>query len=209
MWSSLEMAPDPHATTFGDKYHTATLYFDTDEFDMFFRRGSQARAKFRIRAYNDGPLIFLERKLRTGDRVSKRRTPALLADLPRIIGNSEDWCGRWFVRRLRHRGLRPVCQVDYTRTARIAESPAGMLRLTIDQNITAVSVDRISFSDAAGIEIIPGNAVLELKYAGEIPAFFEKIMKKFNLHPQSVSKYRLSLRTLGIANDKERMLLHA
>jgi SPX domain protein involved in polyphosphate accumulation len=66
-WARMHFSADPHAAVGGsDSYRTRTLYFDTNEFDLFFRRGSQARAKFRIRTYNDGPAVFLERKLKAG-----------------------------------------------------------------------------------------------------------------------------------------------
>src|SRR5688572_15913855 len=117
-WARMHFTPDPHAGAVGrDSYRTRTLYFDTHEFDLFFHRGSQARAKFRIRAYNDGPTVFLERKLKVGNRVWKQRAAVTASDLSRISGEPEDWPSRWFSRRLLLRGLGPVCQVSYNRIA--------------------------------------------------------------------------------------------
>src|SRR5688572_9002893 len=54
-WARTELVPDPHAADAeGDGYHTTSLYFDTEDLDVFFRRGSHGRAKYRIRRYNDG-----------------------------------------------------------------------------------------------------------------------------------------------------------
>src|SRR5690349_9820008 len=71
-------AGGPHA----DEYKTSTLYFDTEAFDVYKRKGSYRRAKHRVRRYGTADLVFLERKLRTPDLVSKRRTIVRCDDLP-------------------------------------------------------------------------------------------------------------------------------
>jgi hypothetical protein len=67
----------------------------------------------------------------------------------------------------------------------------------------------MGFTHDAGIDLVPGNAILELKYASELPRAFEEVIETFNLHPHSISKYRLAVRRLGLADDKERMVVHA
>jgi hypothetical protein len=212
-WARLELMPDPNAAeSGGDSYLTRTLYFDTPGFDLFFRRGSQARAKFRIRGYNSGTAIFLERKLKSGNRVYKRRSEVVRDDLSLITEKREDWAGRWFARRLYHRGLRPVCQISYARTARVGSGLTGALRMTIDQNISASAINTFAFTNAAGLELMPGLAILELKYSSALPAAFAEIMRVFRLHPQAVSKYRLAVRSLGLTgtvDDSERATIHA
>lgn len=209
-WARMHFTPDPHAAIAGeDTYQTRTLYFDTDEFDLFFHRGSQARAKFRIRVYNDGPTVFLERKLKTRHCVSKRRATVALSDLSRISSEPEDWSSRWFSRRLLLRGLGPVCQVSYSRMAYVGESSSGPLRVTIDQGLRAAPIDRIGFREDTGMDVVPGQAILELKYASQLPPIFEEVIETFRLQRHSISKYRLAVRRLGLADDKERMLVHA
>src|SRR5215510_13707112 len=83
-WARMELTADPYAAERGgDSYQTTTIYFDTEEFDLFFRRGSHGRAKFRIRSYNAGERIFLERKMKAGSRRSKRRSSIALEELGR------------------------------------------------------------------------------------------------------------------------------
>jgi hypothetical protein len=67
----------------------------------------------------------------------------------------------------------------------------------------------MGFTDDADVDVVPGNAILELKYASELPRVFEKVIETFNLHAHSISKYRLAVRRLGLADDHERMLAHA
>jgi SPX domain protein involved in polyphosphate accumulation len=105
-WVSGELDPDPHAAE-ADGYRISSLYFDTSEFDTFFGRASYARAKYRIRRYNDSPVVFLERKLKKAGRVVKRRSEFALGDLPQTYTNeiSEGW---WFWRRLERRRLQLI-----------------------------------------------------------------------------------------------------
>src|SRR5918995_3557948 len=64
-WAREHLEADPHGTgPFGDEYDIATIYFDTPEHDVFQRRGSFGRAKYRVRRYNESTVVFLERKLR-------------------------------------------------------------------------------------------------------------------------------------------------
>ncbi|HEX4999849.1 MAG TPA: polyphosphate polymerase domain-containing protein [Terriglobia bacterium] len=199
-WARRELSPDPHAAEpDGDGYETASLYFDTPQFDLFHRRGSTGRAKFRIRRYNGGPVVFLERKMRTGGRVTKRRSEILEPDLRLLLNDGEKWAGRWFARRLTNRGLQPVCQISYNRMARVGGSPARRLRLTLDGSLAAAPIRSIAFLDSPGIQILPGEAILELKFPVDTPALFEDLIARFDLRVRSMSKYRLAIRALGLA----------
>ena len=201
-WARLRLSSDPHSTGGGDSYSTTTLYFDTPGFDLFFRRRSYARAKFRIRRYNDGPMVFLERKLRIGDHLSKRRSEAAAGDLALLAGRN-DWSGAWFARRLERRNLHPVCQVAYHRAAYVGMSTSGPLRLTIDRRLTAAPIHVAAFTNTAGAAILPGRIILELKYGAHMPALFERLIEEFRLSPLPISKYRVAVRALGLAADGE------
>ena len=74
-WARSELEADPHGEgPFGDEYRTTSLYFDTAEHDVFHRRGSFGRAKYRVRRYSEHDFVFLERKLRKPGFLFKRRT---------------------------------------------------------------------------------------------------------------------------------------
>src|SRR4029079_14035470 len=73
-WVCERLDADPHGTgPFGDEYRVSTLYLDPPARDVFHRRGSYGRSKFRVRRYGEETRVFLERKLRTGARLAKRR----------------------------------------------------------------------------------------------------------------------------------------
>jgi hypothetical protein len=190
-WSRARLEPDPHgAGTWGDAYGTRTIYFDTPDFDVFHRLGSYGRSKYRVRRYGGDDRVFLERKMRRGDRLSKRRSPLPLAALDRA-GND------WFTRRLDVRGLQPVCEVAYTRTAR--QQGEHGARLTLDEGLVAAPAPRLTFEDRHGAAILEQRAVLEIKFRQTAPAVFRHLLEEFRLTPQRASKYRMAVETLGLA----------
>src|SRR5262245_7115579 len=133
-WMRANLAPDEFGSgPDRDQFETSSLYFETREFDVFHRRGSFGKSKFRIRRYGDSPIMFLERKFRTDRILIKRRTTASLDDFARLEGDEPDpeWYGYWFHRRLIARKLKPLVQVSYVRTARLGTSSNGKVRMTI------------------------------------------------------------------------------
>src|SRR5688572_28698767 len=74
-WARAQLSPDPYAGgEAGDSYPITSLYFDTEKFDVFHRRGSYGRSKLRVRRYGQGAVVFLERKLKTRGLLTKRRS---------------------------------------------------------------------------------------------------------------------------------------
>ena len=207
-WMRSELGPDAHGVGINnDGYQTTTLYFDTEDFDHFFKRRSFARAKFRIRRYNGAGTIFLERKMKVNGYVSKRRSHCAIEDLGRLSSPGPDWSGSWFEHRLENRRLRPVCEVAYNRTARVGMSDNGLLRLTLDTNLRAAPATRIGFKDAVSVEIEPGVAILEMKYRVHVPPLFKRLIEEFGLVSRSHSKYRTAIRALGLVSEEKGMAL--
>ena len=202
-WARQRLEPDPHAAASDAAYRVTSLYFDTDCFDVFHQRGSYGRAKYRVRRYDDGASVFVERKMRTDSLVSKRRSMISLDEVARIGGAaSAGWCGGWFQRRLLARQLHAVCSISYLRTAMVGRQKDGSsIRLTLDDDLCATMVDTAAFPPAAGgsVGIVPGLQILELKFLGEMPALFKELLESFTLTRTSVSKYRAAAAALGLA----------
>jgi SPX domain protein involved in polyphosphate accumulation len=99
-WARKHLKADPHGTgAFQDEYETSSLYFDTRDFDVFHRRRSHGRAKYRIRRYGDSDMVFFERKLRKPGILVKRRTVDSIGTVeclnsPALIEGSS---GEWFI----------------------------------------------------------------------------------------------------------------
>jgi hypothetical protein len=205
-WSRSRLSPDPHGGgAFSDEYSTTSLYFDTDGLDVYHRKGSFGRSKYRIRRYDAAPLAFLERKLRTKDVLTKRRTPVDIEAL-RGLAFGEGLrvlTGRWFQERIEARRLKPTCQITYQRVARIVTTFDGPARLTVDRAVVARPALATEFlpEPAGGTAVLNGDAIVELKFLGQPPAMFRELVEAFALEPFSISKYRLSIEALERAGD--------
>jgi hypothetical protein len=199
-WVRTHMEADPHgAGVFNDEYRTTSLYFDTDSGDVFHRRRSFGRSKYRVRRYGTLPYVFLERKLRKPGILVKRRTTIAIEELPRLTDGDpdSDWPGDWFHRRVQLRQIHPVCQLSYSRVARFARTTEGPVRLTLDRDVRVGAVDEPQFPDEPGGLVLGDQMVLELKYRRHVPAIFKQLVETFTLVPQRASKYRLGIAALG------------
>lgn len=201
-WARNHLAADPYGSgPFGDEYHTSSLYFDNDAFDVFHRRGSFGRAKYRIRRYSGAPYAFVERKMRRANLLVKRRTKVGL-DLMAVLeqgalpAGSPAW---WFHERLSVRRLRPSCLISYHRTARALATPTGPARLTVDDGIHARAASDFSLTDVSqsGEPVLPGQVIVEFKYRGDLPDIFRALTTALALDGQTASKYRLGMMALG------------
>ena len=204
-WAREHLDADPHGGgAFGDEYTTSTIYFDTTGLDVFHRRNSFGRAKYRVRRYGSSDVVFFERKLRKPGVLIKRRTIDGLGEMARLEAEEADpaWQAHWFQRRVQVRRLRPVCQVTYERTARIGSTADGLARMTLDTSLRAVPVERPSFVMAPGVAFFEGQAILELKYRARVPAVFRRLIEEFALTPDTASKYRLALAAIRPADGE-------
>jgi len=203
-WARQRLGPDPHGGgEFRDQYGVTSVYLDTDAHDVYHRRGSFGRSKYRIRHYENDQAAFLERKLRTRLRLTKRRTRIPLEAVTSLRLDNADPThpAYWFFRRVTLRRLRPVCVIRYSRTARMAETPEGPVRMTLDASVFATPTNLVSLSVGPGRELVHGLIILELKYSGVFPRIFKDLVDEFHLIPRPASKYRFAVQALGLAGS--------
>lgn len=182
----------------GDEYTTTSLYFETPAFDVYHRRGSYGRSKFRIRRYGTSDIVFLERKFRTHRLLAKRRTTVPIHEMDHLAAPEPacSWPGYWFHRRVVLRRLSPLIQMSYDRTARMGMAGAGPMRMTLDTNLRVLPMPDRAFIPGVGFPLIEGRCIVELKYRLGIPALFKELIETFGLTPSPVSKYRIGLGVL-------------
>lgn len=203
-WARGRLGPDPNGGgPFQDQYGVASLYLDTAAHDVYHRRGSYGRSKYRIRHYENDQAAFLERKLRTRLRLSKRRTRIPLDTVPglRIDDPDPTHPGSWFFRRVALRRLLPVCVIRYTRTARMADTAEGPVRLTLDAGVMAAPTSSVTLTTSAAHPLVEGQMILEVKYSGVFPRLFRDLVDEFNLTPRPASKYRFAVQALGLVGS--------
>lgn len=203
-WARANLAPDPHAGgVAGDAYRITSLYFDTAQSDVYYRRGSYGRSKYRVRRYGGSDFVFLERKLKTRGLLAKRRSVLPIAGLEGLSAEypQRDSASFWFHRRLLARRLAAVCQVSYDRTARVAMTVHGPIRLTLDEKLQALPADGLRFIPEEGIPLLSDQLILEMKFRREAPALFKYLVAEFALNLQPLSKYRLAAEKLRLVSS--------
>jgi hypothetical protein len=206
-WASrtLSLRPDPHADDTGS-YATTSLYLDTPQLDVYHRTPSYRRRKFRVRRYAMAPWVFLERKTKSNDEVSKRRSSVGEDELVSLAlpMSLETWAGHWFHRRIVIKGLRPACRITYRRTALVGSCAEGPLRVTLDRDLRGLlSDDWRLLPFEGGMPLLADLVFLELKFLRGLPLPFKQLVSEFRLTPAPVSKYRLCREAcgLGIASE--------
>jgi hypothetical protein len=198
-WARANLVRDGFGSgPFGDAYTTTSLYYETPDFDVFHRRASYGRSKFRVRRYGEDQHVFLERKFRTDRLLSKRRTHVPMTDLEHLASSTptRTWPGYWFHRRVLLRRLEPLIQMSYDRIARVGMASAGPIRMTVDMNLRVLPMPDRAFILGVGFPLIEGQCIVELKYRVEVPALFRQLVETFALEASPVSKYRLGLGVL-------------
>ena len=133
------------------------MYFDTANGDVFHRRGSFGRSKYRVRRYGSSPVVFLERKLRRPGVLAKRRTLVPIEALDRLqAGTDPGWNGSWFHRRLLLRQIRRCARCRIRALARVASTTAGAARLTLDERVSAAPIAVPTLAPADGVPVARG-----------------------------------------------------
>ncbi len=197
-WARQHLDADPHFDPeFGDGYRVNSLYLDTPQFDVFHRMDGFRQQKYRLRRYGRESLIWFEQKRKRKGLVRKRRVPVQESDISsRLILPAEmEWDGHWFRRKVDEQTLRPVSQIIYQRFARIKTTDEGLIRLTIDDGLTARLVDdwEVPSGSLNGVSLLDGKRILELKFRGAMPGLFKRLIEQQQLQVTSFSKYRTSV----------------
>jgi len=201
---------DPYIKESGqDYYQVNSLYFDSPDFGCFWDKesGIADRKKLRFRFYNDikdqASPIFAEIKRKkdalvikdrisidaassSNDNFDKKLSELLNAD------QDNDFLHElvWFKKR---NTLRPKLFVSYKRKALVGKIDKKF-RVTFDYDIKTQLANDLDISPNKFKNVYPGGAVLELKYNNVLPAWFHKIIQRYQLQRLAYSKYCNSLR---------------
>jgi hypothetical protein len=206
-WARRHLHPDPHGVD--GCYQVTSVYCDTPQFDVFHRSAGYRSSKLRLRRYGSAPFVFLERKVKKGDRVRKRRVEVAPPELPRLASYLNGttppagWSAGWFLDYAVKKQVAPTCRVGYRRTAFFGVSGVQSVRLTIDENLIGVPArgwEAVPLQE--GLELLPGGALLELKFQDSLPELFRGLLPDLPSRPARVSKYRRCVRLCGLAKDR-------
>jgi hypothetical protein len=203
-WARRHLRPDPHGED--GCYRVTSVYCDTPAFDVFHRTEGYRGSKLRLRRYGSAPFVFLERKVKKGDRVRKRRVEVAPEDLPRLAAYEAGtippagWAAGWFLDQALKKGVAPACRVGYHRSAFFGVTGGQSVRLTIDENLIGVPARGWEAAPLAeGLDLLPGRALLELKFQDSIPALFRGLLPELPPQTARISKFRRCIQVCGVA----------
>lgn len=165
--------------------HYRTLYFDTENFDLYHLHvnGRAERYKIRSREYTDSNLSFLEVKQKT----SKGRTIKERIETEQMVAKMNQENISWINSILPEsfQQLQPKLWNQFTRITLVGKHTAE--RVTLDMDL---SYQDVSFPWKAKNIPMRNMAIAEVKTDSQNQSSpFLKIMKEQRIHPQGFSKY--------------------
>ena len=206
-WARRHLNPDPHGVD--GCYQVTSVYCDTPGFDVFHRSDGYRTSKLRLRRYGSAPFVFLERKIRKGDRVRKRRVDVAPEELPRLatyMGGAAPpagWSAGWFLDYALKKGVAPTCRVGYRRTAFFGMSGRQSVRVTIDESLIGVPTRGWEAQPLQeGLDLLPGGALFEMKFQDSMPELFRRLLPELPPRTARVSKYRRCVQLCGLARER-------
>ncbi len=212
------------------EYTVHSIYLDTMKLDDYHEKlaGIKIRKKLRIRGYNnidENCTVFLEIKRKYENHISKNRAPLLYANLEDILKTADyekyllkkknfldsknDACKFFYLSKMKN--CSPVVLINYEREAFFSKHDST-LRLTFDKNLRSSSFPKFTtlFDDTAMKYSMSGNFILEIKFFNGFPSWLQKILSRFELRRQALSKYTISVdshKDLCSIVDKKNLLL--
>lgn len=192
--------PDSHAGE-GGYYDIHSLYFDDIHNTCYYENedGTDPRAKFRIRYYNqDSDRLRLEKKSKCKGMTRKEScmiTPETCRELMQgrypAIKDGMSEMEKSLLTQMQLHCLQPKVIVSYRRRPYIYK--AGNVRVTFDSNISSSnSIGAFLEGDRPERQILSvGESILEVKWDEFLPSYIKKYLQLDSLQWSSFSKYFL------------------
>ncbi len=195
----------------GKEYTVRSIYFDTPKLDDYHDKlaGIKIRKKLRIRGYNQptiDSMVFLEIKRKYENHISKNRAPLLFSNLDNLLSTQD--CEKYILKKKNYldalkdasnffyfskiKNYSPVVLVTYDREAYYSKHDST-LRITFDKNLRSIASPKTSdlYNEVSLKKAMQGNFILELKFYSGFPQWLQKILQRFELNRQAISKYTI------------------
>jgi len=191
------------------EYVCRSIYYDTIKMDDYHDKlaGVKLRKKLRIRGYNlqdDNSVVFLEIKRKCENHISKNRAPLLYSNLTSLLADQDfekyllkkknfidaqkDASNFFYFYKLKHYASKVL--VTYNREAYYSKHDST-LRITFDKNLRSFALPDISdlYEDTRLKPAMPNDFILEIKFFSGYPQWLQKILQRFELKREAISKY--------------------
>ena len=191
----------------GGFYNVRSLYLDSPDWMCVYEKsaGVSERCKLRIRGYldqqNHVTSVKFEVKHRRDVKIAKTTacvdTETYRGLLPavrdnrapdlNIIKESPALCEFFRIKRLYN--MKPVTNIQFRRQAFVSRADRTV-RVTFDDRLVAAAgLDLFAPVNHSKPLLLPELAVLEIKLEGRMPFWLQRLINKYSLKSQAVSKY--------------------
>jgi len=198
-------------------YEIHSIYLDSQ--DLFTHQatlnGDKNRFKLRFRYYDGRPTspVFCEIKQRVDQSILKQRCAVTRDAIARVVSGHFPEPGQMIAREPRHQlalqrfnelmlclDARPRLHNHYWREAWVS-SHDNSVRVTLDRNIMVEPYfgNQAEVIMQKPIQIYGDHIVLELKFTGRYPSWFNGLVTRFNLMRAAAMKYCGGVERLGIS----------
>ena len=185
-----------------DKYFKSTicnLYLDSDNNDLIINSIEKPiyKEKVRVRSYQvptSQDKVFLELKAKYDGIVFKRRIPMKLSEFYNYIETGvkpvkDNQIMDEIDYIIKKYNLKPKLFLAYDRQS-FYDKDDQDFRITFDTNLRSRKDDLLlEFGDAGKLYNKEKFYIMELKSRKALPMWFVKVLSKYNIYPQSFSKY--------------------
>lgn len=191
------LTPDPNNKSYG--YRIRSLYFDSLNNDDYYAKvnGEEIRKKIRLRIYDtktDEVKLEIKRKINVSQRketttISREDAIALINKDYSVLLKYKNDTAKSAYNIMTIGQYRPVVLVDYNRRAYIHSE--NNIRVTLDSDIKSNEFDFDMFNEDILMTPIVDyyNAVLEVKFDGELFCWISQALAGLDTTNRSLSKY--------------------
>ena len=191
------LTPDPNNKSYG--YRIRSLYFDSLNNDDYYAKvnGEEIRKKIRLRIYDtktDEVKLEIKRKINVSQRketttISREDAIALINKDYSVLLKYKNDTAKSAYNIMTIGQYRPVVLVDYNRSAYIHSE--NNIRVTLDSDIKSNEFDFDMFNEDILMTPIVDyyNAVLEVKFDGELFCWISQALAGLDTTNRSLSKY--------------------
>ncbi|MGL5652767.1 MAG: polyphosphate polymerase domain-containing protein [Paraclostridium sp.] len=191
------LTPDPNNKSYG--YRIRSLYFDSLNNDDYYAKvnGEEIRKKIRLRVYDtntDKVKLEIKRKINVSQRketttISREDAIALINKDYSVLLKYENNTSKSAYNIMTIGQYRPVVLVDYNRRAYIHNE--NNIRVTLDSDIKSNEFNFDMFNEDILMTPIVDyyNAVLEVKFDGELFCWISQALAGLDTTNRSLSKY--------------------
>jgi hypothetical protein len=166
----------------------STIYFDTDNVDMYImhHNGKLNRFKIRMRSYVNSQISFLEIKRKNNKgRTSKKRVEIHSEQFQSMAFSDEDKLFITAKTPYQPTGLKPQIQNFFQRITLVDKNMTE--RVTLDTGLVYRNLGN-------GIDTsVDGLVIVEMKQDGACKSYFREYLNELNILPGSMSKYCLGM----------------